>query len=81
VAHFSVKKPAQFWVKVNSLGYEVVEPTVQNHYPDFTFHRGLDKGGKIAIDVKTTYRIHDDDKFSYTLGGYTSFIRQRRRHH
>jgi hypothetical protein len=69
-----VSRPAVY-AAAKCLGYEVVEPTVQNHYPDFTFHRGLDKGGKIAIDVKTTYRIKDDDKFGYTLGGYTSFIR------
>ena len=29
----------------------------------------------LAIDVKTTYRENRDSKFSYTLGGYTSFIR------
>src|SRR5690606_25681034 len=58
-----------------ALGYECIEPTVQNHYPDFTFHKGIGAKGKIAIDVKTTYRMHDDNKFSYTLGGYTSFIR------
>ena len=69
-----VSRPAVY-AAAKTLGYEVVEPTVQNHYPDFTYHRGLGKNGKIAIDVKTTYRMHDDDKFSYTLGGYTSFIR------
>ena len=73
-----VSRPAVYSA-AKTLGYEVVEPTVQNHYPDFTFHRGLDKGGKIAIDVKTTYRMHDNDKFSYTLGGYTSFIRNERK--
>lgn len=30
---------------------------------------------KIAIDVKTTYRRNIKDKFNYTLGSYTSFIR------
>jgi Restriction endonuclease EcoRV len=69
-----VSRPAVY-AAAKRLGYEVVEPTVLNHYPDFTFHRGLDKVGKIAIDVKTTYRIKDNDKFGYTLGGYTSFIR------
>lgn len=48
---------------------------VQNHYPDFTFHKGCEANGKIAIDVKTTYRRNDGDRFAYTLGGYTSFIR------
>lgn len=73
-----VCRPAVY-ATAKGLGYEVEEPKVQNHYPDFTFHRGRDKGGKIAVDVKTTYRIHDSDKFSYTLGGYTSFIRSERK--
>ena len=77
---------------VKSLGYEVVEPTVQNQYPDFSLVRGVVKEDpfpdgveialveqstdipKIAIDLKTTYR-RDNDKFSFTLGSYTSFIR------
>lgn len=74
------------------LDYEVIEPVVQNHYPDFSLVRsvvGSDvnlrgtefplarsrfERPKIAIDVKTTYR-GTGSKFSYTLGGYTSFIR------
>lgn len=69
-----VSRPAVY-ATAKVLGYECIEPTVQNHYPDFTFHKGVDTKGKIAIDVKTTYRKHDDAKFRYTLGGYTSFIR------
>ncbi|WP_454502999.1 type II restriction endonuclease [Brucella lupini] len=69
-----VSRPAVY-ATAKALGYECIEPTVQNHYPDFTFHKGLGENGKIAIDVKTTYRMHDNDRFSYTLGGYTSFIR------
>lgn len=69
-----VSRPAVY-AAAKALGYECIEPTVQNHYPDFTLHRGVDNKGKIAIDVKTTYRLHDGDRFSYTLGGYTSFIR------
>lgn len=56
-------------------GYEVIEPEKQNHYPDFTLQKGSDDRSKIAIDVKTTYRLKEDNKFKYTLGGYTSFIR------
>jgi hypothetical protein len=52
----------------------VVEPTVQNHYPDFTLMKDEKDTKKIAIDVKTTYR-GANGTFSYTLGGYTSFIR------
>ncbi len=69
-----VSRPAVY-AAAQTLGYEVVEPKVQNHYPDFTFLHDLGDHAKIAIDVKTTYRRNDNDKFSYTLGGYTSFIR------
>lgn len=69
-----VSRPAVY-ATAKALGYECLEPTVQNHYPDFTFHKGVGANGKIAIDVKTTYRRNDGDRFGYTLGGYTSFIR------
>ena len=58
------------------LGYTVKEPDVQNHYPDFTLYKDDDVLGKIAIDVKTTYRKQENGKFHYTLGGYTGFIRR-----
>jgi hypothetical protein len=57
------------------LELQVVEPTVQNHYPDFTLCKDENDKGKIAIDVKTTYR-NANGTFGYTLGGYTSFIRK-----
>lgn len=69
-----VSRPAVYAV-AQEFGYDVVEPTVQNHYPDFTFMRAIDDEEKIAVDVKTTYRRNGNDKFGYTLGGYTSFIR------
>lgn len=56
-------------------GYEVVEPEVQNSYPDFTLMKNVSDKQKIAIDVKTTYRNESNETFGYTLGGYTSFIR------
>ena len=55
-------------------GLKVVEPDKQNYYPDFTLLKSEQDDKKIAIDVKTTYRKHKDAKFSFTLGGYTSFI-------
>lgn len=56
--------------------FDVEEPSAQNHYPDFTLiDPRKSYPNKIAIDVKTTYVEHADQKFSYTLGGYTSFIR------
>jgi len=59
--------------KENSL--EIVEAIVQNYYPDFTLMDNGEDNRKIAIDVKTTYIENDNDSFSFTLGGYTSFIR------
>lgn len=56
-------------------GYEVKEPDVQNHYPDFTLFKKNDNKNRIAVDVKTTYVDKDSDSFGFTLGGYTSFIR------
>ncbi|WP_438862373.1 type II restriction endonuclease [Neptunicella sp.] len=56
-------------------GYDVIEPTVQNHYPDFTLQKSDNDKRKIAIDVKTTYRNKSNGRFKYTLGGYTSFLR------
>lgn len=58
-----------------SVAHRIVEPSVQNHYPDFTMMRDRADKKKIAIDVKTTYRRQGSEKFRYTLGGYTSFIR------
>lgn len=57
------------------LGLSVREPDKQNVYPDFTLYADEKDQKKIAIDVKTTYRVKKEDTFSYTLGGYTSFIR------
>lgn len=62
-----------------SLGLSVKEPDVQNHYPDFTVFTAVDATDKIAIDVKTTYRNGPNDRFGYTLGGYTSFLRNERK--
>lgn len=56
-------------------GLNVVEPESQNHYPDFTVLKNSTDKKKVAIDVKTTYR-KPNGTFTYTLGGYTSFIRE-----
>lgn len=68
-------RPAVYRI-AKELGLQVVEPTVQNHYPDFTLHRDDKDTKKLAVDVKTTYRDNPQDSFGYTLGGYTSFIRE-----
>ncbi len=55
-------------------GMELVEPTKQNHYPDFTLMRDEGDREKIALDVKTTYRKESQTRFGFTLGSYTSYI-------
>lgn len=69
-----VSRPAIYKV-AEQLGLSVVEPSVQNHYPDFTLMENKTDNRKIAIDVKTTYRS-SNGTFGFTLGGYTSFIRK-----
>lgn len=56
-------------------GLDLIQPDKQNYYPDFTLATGRDDRNKIAIDVKTTYKNAPDDSFGYTLGSYTSFLR------
>lgn len=53
----------------------LVEPRRQNYYPDFTLVGGESDQGKIAIDVKTTYLRKGTERFGYSLGSYTSYIR------
>lgn len=60
-------------------GLEVLEAEKQNYYPDFTILSGAKDKNKIAVDVKTTYRDAPNAKFNFTLGGYTSFIRNPRK--
>ena len=56
-------------------GMIVREAKAQNYYPDFTLMESAADNRKIAVDVKTTYRSQERSKVSFTLGGYTSFIR------
>jgi hypothetical protein len=68
-----ITRPIIFRV-AKELKYQVRESEKQNHYPDFTLLKDEKDRRKIAIDVKTTYR-KSKGAFWYTLGGYTSFIR------
>lgn len=55
----------------------VREARAQNYYPDFTLMKAEHDATKIAVDVKTTYRETDTGwRVRFTLGGYTSFIRE-----
>lgn len=50
----------------------VVEESPQTVYPDFTLSLPGRSNGRIAVDVKTTYRRR---AMGFTLGSYTSFLR------
>lgn len=56
-------------------GLTLYDADKQNYYPDFTLAAGRDDRHKIAIDVKTTYRAAANERISFTLGSYTSFLR------
>lgn len=59
-------------------GLIMSEPRMQNHYPDFTLMKDMNDTEKIAIDIKTTFRnVRSSGSWtaSFTLGGYTSYIR------
>jgi hypothetical protein len=62
--------------------YKMVLSEHQNHYPDITF---IDSnGGKIALDLKSTYRTSNETVNGFTLGAFTGYFRQRRltkKHH
>lgn len=58
------------------LNMELYESPRQTIYPDFWLSSKDDpSNGRIAIDIKTTYRKSSHSKFGYTLGSYTSFLR------
>ena len=60
------------------MGMELIEPTQQNHYPDFTLSKSKEDKQKIAIDVKTTYRRVGQTKFGHTLGSYACYFRLKK---
>ena len=53
----------------------LIDSDKQNYYPDFTLAVDRNDPRKIAIDVKTTYKNNADADFGFTLGSYTSFLR------
>jgi len=58
-------------------GYEMILSEEQNHYPDVTF---IDRAGnKIALDLKSTYRINESQVSGFTLGAFTGYFRIRDR--
>jgi hypothetical protein len=56
--------------------YELILSAHQNHYPDLTFVHKTTKE-KIAVDLKSTYRINKDKVNGMTLGAFTGYFRNR----
>lgn len=56
----------------------VLHKGVQNQYPEFTLFDEVNSHGKIAVDIKSTYRQRnvggDVKPFSFTLGSYRSYL-------
>jgi len=60
----------------NENNYKVILSSHQNHYPDITFV-DRETGEKIALDIKSTYRINKDKVNGMTLGAFTGYFRNR----
>lgn len=56
-------------------GYELHLAEHQNYYPDMTFI-GSNRA-KIALDLKSTYRINSRRVSGFTLGAFTGYFRKR----
>jgi hypothetical protein len=56
-------------------GYKMVLSKYQNHYPDISFIAHHET--KIALDLKSTYRVGTDRVNGFTLGAFTGYFRQR----
>ncbi len=59
----------------SSHGFRLVLSKEQNHYPDLTFI--LQDGAKVAVDMKSTYRVGKNAVSGLTLGAFTGYFRQR----
>lgn len=60
--------------------YKVVLAEHQNYYPDLTFISKEDDAVKLALDLKTTYRLPDNPEFcnGFTLGSHGSYFLNRK---
>ena len=56
-------------------GYKMVLSEHQNHYPDISFI--TPDNAKIALDIKSTYRLDAETVNGFTLGAFTGYFRQR----
>lgn len=55
--------------------YKLILSEHQNFYPDMTFI--TERGEKIAVDVKSSYRISDQKINGMTLGAFSGYFRNR----
>jgi len=62
-----------------SIGYKIVLAEKQNWYPDLSFVKISNSSIKFAVDIKTTYRLHDYDDFcnGFTLGSHGEYFINR----
>jgi hypothetical protein len=56
-------------------GYRMVLSEYQNYYPDISFITPDET--KIALDLKSTYRVSAESVNGFTLGAFTGYFRQR----
>jgi hypothetical protein len=63
----------QQFARAHSL--EMILSQEQNHYPDISFI--FPDGEKIALDMKSAYRINSDSVSGFTLGAFTGYFRFR----
>lgn len=54
---------------------KVMVASAQNHYPDLTFV--FDDGTKLAMDIKSAYRVNHNRISGFTLGAFTGYFRNR----
>ncbi len=57
-------------------GYKMVLSEYQNYYPDISFITPDET--KIALDLKSTYRVDAETANGFTLGAFTGYFRQRK---
>ena len=60
-------------------GYKLVLAEHQNYYPDISFVKANDESLKFAVDLKTTYRKHDNSEVcnGFTLGSHGEYLKKR----
>lgn len=60
-------------------GYQIILAEKQNWYPDLSFVDQRDPSIKFAVDIKTTYRLEDNEDFcnGFTLGSHGEYFRKR----